>query len=215
METETGEGTVVSGLLLAGGSSSRFGDGDKALVEVDDEPMVKHVAEAVAEASDSFTVSCRRSQKPELTDALKDVAGGVPEFLVDAVEYAGPVAALDNCVEGLDGDLVLVVGCDVPLIEPEVLTELCSQLKGSARVDAVLPSVEGRAQPLAGVYAVDALLRGLDAVDEVEEVPVFRLLDYLEFEAVEARQLPGGERALFNVNTREDLEAVRRRHFST
>ncbi|MFB6311555.1 MAG: NTP transferase domain-containing protein, partial [Salinirussus sp.] len=41
----------VRGVILAGGDSVRFGDRDKALAEVDDQPMLCRVADAIRTAT--------------------------------------------------------------------------------------------------------------------------------------------------------------------
>lgn len=67
--------TDHSGVVLAGGRSRRFGEGDKALAELDGEQMVVRVVDRVTTEVEDVAVSCR----PEQVDRLERARSSKPD----------------------------------------------------------------------------------------------------------------------------------------
>ena len=198
---------MSTGIVVAGGASRRFGPGEKALATVDGSPMLRRVVDALESVADAVVVSCREAQRSAFEAALSPVEA---RFAVDPVSGGGPVVGLETACAAVDDDVALVVGCDLPLVRTATLSTLLSRLDARP-VDAVVPRVDGRRQPLCGAYRVGALEDAIDAVGDAHGCRVDALFDHLEGHAVSADRLPGGDRAFWNVNTRQDLERVRRR----
>lgn len=201
------DSTGSTGILLAGGSSTRFQDGDKALAEIDGEPMLRRVAEKLAPVVGRTVVSCRGEQRADFEKVLDGI--GDVRFAVDPIPYAGPVAAIKTSLRYVEDDEVFVLACDVPLIRTEALQRLRAVLKEGDGADAVFPSVDGETQPLVGVYCTESLREALELLDDIYGEALFAVLDHLRTETVEARTLPGGHDGLRNVNTPEDIREVR------
>lgn len=197
----------LSGIILAGGYSTRFGEGDKALAELDGKPMVARVAERLIDGVDQLVVNCRDDQRSALDDALNQYS---VDFAVDPVPDQGPLAAIHTALSVAEGECSAVVACDMPFVNPSFLQFLQGQIENA---DAAIPRMEdGWFQPTQAVYrsqamfdasgdALDAgegkILAGVDRLDAV----------YVEQSAIEDRF---SLRTFENVNTLEELEDAER-----
>ena len=134
--------------------------------------------------------------------ACRDPAPFAPlaaEPLVDSRPGLGPLAGLESLLDRSPTEWVLVVACDMPHLDPAVLSELAGRARRSERA-AVLPRVEGRLQPFPGVYhrrALPAIRAALDA----DRLRLMALVPELDPEQVD---FPPGP-CFSNVNTPEDL----------
>jgi len=108
----------VAGIVLAGGRATRFGR-DKRFVLVDGEPLVHRSLRAVAAAVDRLVLVIGPNEpSPTLPADLWRVV----TITRDRLAYAGPLAGLLTGLEAaLDSELAVVVGADMPSLEPAVL----------------------------------------------------------------------------------------------
>jgi molybdopterin-guanine dinucleotide biosynthesis protein A/rhodanese-related sulfurtransferase len=118
---------------------------DKALVPVDGTPMARRVAGALT-ASGSASVVCIGGDAARLR-ALELVV--VP----DRWPGDGPLGGLGTALAAAPAGWVLVAGCDQPWLDPAVLRRLVEALGRSPGSEVGVVRVDGRLQPLPGVYA--------------------------------------------------------------
>ncbi|MBL8088243.1 MAG: NTP transferase domain-containing protein [Chthonomonas sp.] len=123
-------------------------------------------------------------------------------FLPDEQPNTGPLAAIRGYRPSTE--LVFIVSCDIPLFDARV----CDALRGClGAAAAAVPSIQGRLQPLCGLYRQSAW----GALGELESE---RLMDWIA--AINALAIP--EEALMNlgirptwctgVNTPEEFESL-------
>lgn len=157
---------MTVGLVVAGGYSARFGVAEKALVEVDEEPMLWRAVSTLAPLVDAVVVDCRSDQVEPFRRALAPLPCE-PRFAVDAEPDAGPVAGLETGLEAArrtgSHSEVLVSSCDRPGVTTAALRALRERRWG-ADVAAAVPTVDGHVQPLCGSYRFRALLDACRAV---------------------------------------------------
>ncbi|HKY88593.1 MAG TPA: molybdenum cofactor guanylyltransferase [Candidatus Limnocylindrales bacterium] len=124
-------GPRASGIVLAGGRSTRFG-ADKLRADVRGRPLLEHPILALAEVCGEVLVALA-ADAPEPT--LPGVAGVPIRIVRDAVDGAGPLAGLVAGLEAAGEGVALVVGGDQPDLRPELLRLLVSSLgTGAAAV---------------------------------------------------------------------------------
>jgi len=117
----------VAGIVLAGGRSTRFGR-DKRFVLVDGEPLLHRSLRAVAAAVDRLVLVISPN---EPSPALPVDLGRAVTLTRDRLAYAGPLAGLLTGLEAaLDSELAVVVGADMPSLEPAVLRLLLRAAEG-------------------------------------------------------------------------------------
>lgn len=149
-----------SGIVVAGGRSTRFGERDKALAEVAGDPLVRRVADGVGEVVDDFVVNCRREQVEALERAL-DGAGVDPRFATDAVPDRGPVAGMATGLRAANGSVAVVTACDMPSLDPDFLGSMLDDVRSHS---GIVPIFDDHAQPLCAVYRVAPAIETCDAV---------------------------------------------------
>ena len=136
--TEPEHALAVSGIVLAGGRSARFGR-DKLAEPINGRPLLHLAVEAVAAVAGDVLVVAPPHVDPTVPPGARVVH--------DASPYEGPLA---GCLTGLTAarePLVLVVGGDMPSLEPAVLSLLVRALEASSS-DATLLEYRGRSQQL-------------------------------------------------------------------
>lgn len=136
----------VTGIVLAGGRSSRFGS-DKLAFEIDGRPMLDRAVDVVA----SVTRRIILVLAPEAAGAgagPRSLPTGNPSILVvyDDTPFAGPLAALSNALDAVETPVALIVAGDMPTMVSAVLQRLASTV-GPGR-PAVNLEVPRRVQPL-------------------------------------------------------------------
>jgi molybdopterin-guanine dinucleotide biosynthesis protein A len=139
----------VTGIVLAGGRSSRMGQ-DKAALVLDGRTLLQHACDALAAAADEIVIVGSPGRP------LPAVSAAVPVRRVDdAVEGEGPLAGIAAGLAAAHGEVAAVVGCDMPHLAPALLRLLAEQALAGARL--VVPLHHGRPEGLCSAWRVDAL----------------------------------------------------------
>ena len=186
-----------TGVVLAGGSSSRMGT-DKAMLSVFGEPLLLRTQKVLGTVfPEVMCVGRPCSGRPE---------GGV-RTVADEHPGMGPLGGIEAALAAAATPWVFVAACDMPLLERGFMERLWRRGSGRAGAEAVVPRLEGRLHPLAGFYARTLLADVRDRVGR-GALSVTRFLESRDVSVVEI--VPGGEDALSleNVNTRDDWERV-------
>ncbi|HYN70712.1 MAG TPA: molybdenum cofactor guanylyltransferase [Candidatus Eisenbacteria bacterium] len=117
----------VSAIVLAGGRSSRFG-GSKLQALVDGVPLLDLAIRAAAEVADEVIVVGPASGGVALTDLDGLPAAVRVELVRDPVAFGGPLIGLRSGLGAATGVLAIVVGGDMPRLEPAVLRAMLARL---------------------------------------------------------------------------------------
>src|SRR5690349_8915910 len=134
----------ADGFVTAGGNSSRMGR-DKAWLELDGVAMIERVIAALRPVTGRVTIIANRPEYTRLNLAV----------IADIHKGVGPLEAIRTALANARQSRVVLVGCDLPFVTPELFTRLL-ELAGDAQ--AVVPmDGEGRLEPLCAVYSTAAL----------------------------------------------------------
>jgi molybdopterin-guanine dinucleotide biosynthesis protein A len=147
----------VTGIVLAGGRSSRFGS-DKLAAELDGRPLLHHAIEAVAAVAPEVIVVAAPGVEPPIPVALETRV----RVVHDPQPFGGPLVGLMAALSVVERSIVLVVGGDMPQLVPAVLSRLVATVGPDRR--AVLLEVPGRLQPLPMALDVAAALAARMAI---------------------------------------------------
>jgi molybdopterin-guanine dinucleotide biosynthesis protein A len=187
----------IAGLLLAGGRGRRL-DRAKGWREVGGIPIVRRVLAALSAVTDEVVAVGD-------ADLLGD--SGV-RCVADATPGAGPLAAILTGMRSLSAGRYVVVAWDMPFVTVDLLGHLIAACQD---VDAVVPHVGGRDQPLCAVYAQSCR----PAIEQTLAQGIARVGAFLELVAVTRlteEALTGfgdPDRLFLNVNTPADLVRAR------
>jgi molybdenum cofactor guanylyltransferase len=198
----------VSGVVLAGGRSTRMGQ-DKASLVLDVEDgrtLLQRVVDALGDVADEIVVVAAPGQAlPAVTSSHSVVV------TYDAVEGEGPLFGMATGLAAASAPVVLVMGVDHPFLQPGLLRLLVEQVRAGHRW--VLPIAERRPQPLCSAFNRDALavIRAHLAAGDRAPMAVAADLGMLRLppEVWEAADPQG--LSFVDVDTPEEFEAARAR----
>ncbi|MBM4267981.1 MAG: molybdenum cofactor guanylyltransferase [Deltaproteobacteria bacterium] len=212
-----------SGLLLAGGRSSRMGR-PKALLDLAGEPLVAHAARSLFAVCDEVVLAVAPREQADdayiaaLADAVRGVAPqGEAHVLVvrDAEAFRGPVGGLATALAAARGRLAIAVACDTPFVARPLLEGLFARAEAPCEYDVVLPVRDGRPEPLLAVYRVaTAGPHFARRLAQGGGRPTNGLSDALRVRTIEGeelRALDSDEASFANVNSPDELETARSR----
>ncbi len=188
----------LTALILAGGKSSRLGQ-DKALLLVDNEPMLHCICQVAKGCSHQVYVVTSRPEKyqeivPEDCDFIQEKS---PD---------GPLVAFGQALPQVKTDWVLVLACDLPKLTATILNKWATNLTSiSSEIIAFLPRYNKGWQPLSGFYR-SSCLPGLQAYLQAGGRS---FQGWLEQHPVQEIPVEDSE-VLFNCNTPEDLANLRK-----
>jgi len=198
-----GNSIQVSGVILAGGVSRRL-ERNKALERIGGRPLIERVVDRVAPLTSEVLVVVG-SPEQGASLALPPEVRVVSDRYPDRGSLGGIFTGVDASAEPWS----LVVACDMPFLNPELLRYLIEE---SSDVDAVIPRLGDQPEPLHALYS-KACLGPMERMVQAGELKIAPL-----FEAVRVRYV--GEETIdridprhlsfFNINTEADLEEARR-----
>lgn len=199
----------VAGIVLAGGGSTRFVDGDKALASIDGEPMIRRVVRNLHRATDApAVVVVRRSEqraryRPILPPAVR--------YVQDLEGFSGPLAGVLGAATSVEARWLFVCACDMPLLSPPAVSWL---LGHAGETNAVgVRHRDGTVESLHAGYRRASVLAVRDRLPQSGGVhSLFTVLDPIRI--VDPNEAPDDvplSESLVNVNTQEDLETLRDR----
>jgi molybdenum cofactor guanylyltransferase len=191
---------AISSIIFAGGLGTRLGGTKKALLEIGGRRVIERVIDALRPMGDEIIVV-------DNDDSLAHVPG--VRIVPDDETRAGVLVALASGLAAATGELCLVVACDMPFLDGDVLRWLVDLAEGH---DVVIPVTEGQMDPMHAVYRREVCLNAIRAALARNEK---RMISYLK--DVRVREVTEDElrahdpelRSLFNVNTPEDLDRAR------
>ncbi|WP_174299651.1 molybdenum cofactor guanylyltransferase [Caulobacter sp. S45] len=182
---------MIGGLILAGGRSSRFGR-EKALAELEGEPLIARVERVLARGASPLAVSARGGSAAAAYAAKSGLAC-LPD---DVGDVDGPLAGVKVGLRwaALQGLKWLVTSpCDTPFLPRNLVERLCEGRAGCGAVARTPTAV----QPLCALWPVAAL----GMIETTSNHPPIRAL--LERVGVEEVVFENPD-AFANLNTPED-----------
>lgn len=111
-------------VILSGGQSRRMGR-DKALLEFDGKPMLRHLVELYRPWFDGVYVSVNQAGR-------FDTAGAGE--IVDRRPGIGPLAALESIFLETDAEIAFLTATDLPFGDPETARQLAEGCRSTTRV---------------------------------------------------------------------------------
>ena len=186
----------VSAAIMAGGKSKRMGQ-DKAWIELDGEPLIKRVADVLAEVADEVIVVANDPKYESL--GLRVVRDHWPQ--------GGALGGIATGVGAATHEAVLVAACDMPFLSADVWRVL---LAHAGEADVVIPRIGGEYETLHALYTkacVPHMARAI-AENRLRVIAFFDAVKVLAIEEAELRAVDPTLRAFTNVNTPEELASA-------
>jgi molybdenum cofactor guanylyltransferase len=203
--------STIPGMMLAGGSASRMGGGDKTLLVLAGRPVLAHVIARLRPQVGALALNAN-------DDPARFAGFGLP-VLADPVPgrpgpLAGVLAAMDWAA-GQGAARVVTAAADTPFLPGDLVVRLRAAAEASGAPVALAATAAGgaaRRHPVFGLW--DVALR--DALRAALGAGLRRMQDFADRHgAVSAVFAAEPYDPFFNLNTPDDLaraEALARRH---
>jgi molybdopterin-guanine dinucleotide biosynthesis protein A len=190
---------TVSGIVLAGGQSSRLGT-DKSFINVNGQSLIEHIVAKLTRLSDDVIIV---TNSPDEYDHLE------ARLVGDIYPGKGALGGIYSGLRAAANAYSLVVACDMPFLDLNLLRYMIILAREH---DVVIPRIGGLPEPLHAIYSknclepIDRLLArgGLKIIDFFSEVRV-RYVEKGEVDIFDPQHL-----SFFNVNTPNDLEEMKK-----
>ncbi|MEK5059595.1 hypothetical protein BK126_20810 [Paenibacillus sp. FSL H7-0326] len=211
----------VSGIILAGGLSSRMGT-DKALLPLGEANVIQTIASELARAVDDVRIAVGKEYKKEYAElGYRQAADVYPGGGPLAGLHAGLTAHRGANSSGVGG-WSLSVPCDTPLVRSElfkVLIQYAEEQENSG-YQAIVPVIEGQTHPLIAMYH-DCVIPVLEQQLETGKRRVMDFLFQIRVRYITAHELAAEagvpwttseiSEMFTNMNQMEDYERIKKR----
>ncbi|WP_157812126.1 molybdenum cofactor guanylyltransferase [Alteribacter populi] len=193
----------LTGIILAGGKSSRMGT-NKALLKVNSVSVISRIKRELSYYCDSLFVV---TNDPGLYTFLD-----VP-ITEDHYKNKGPLAGIHAGLSESSTEWNLVVACDVPLINSQALSVLTRivESKQGRNADVILPIASGRYHPMLALYRKSVLPEVTKAIkaNRLKLMDVIHLLNVVEVDE-RGHGVPekAWEECFFNMNNPAEYEEI-------
>lgn len=204
----------MTGLILCGGQSTRMGT-DKGLLKTPVSTQKEYLNHAKTWAQTAVD---------KLSGLLPDVLLSVnndqyagyasifpPLQLVpdnDSLKIRGPLAGLLSAHLHRPAEDFLLLACDMPLMETELLKELVTTYQQHTTADAFVYTNDGEPEPLCGIYKASGLAHILQLYLK-DQLPKHSMKYMLEHIATHFIPIPGDKKKCFrNFNAHAELNGL-------
>jgi len=182
----------ITGLILAGGKSSRIGS-DKGFLLLNNKPFIQHIIDALQPLVNDIIIISNNADYNIFN--LKRVT--------DLIENAGPLAGIYTGLYHSNTKNNLVLSCDVPLINTEILKKLTNNI--DENVDIIQLESKGKTMPLIALYKKHCRSKFLELLQQDEKRLRFAVKQCKVKTIVLNKEL---EKFTANVNTLNNLKEI-------
>jgi molybdopterin-guanine dinucleotide biosynthesis protein A len=195
---------VTTAVILAGGGNRRFG-ALKSFINIEGTPIIVRTLSLLKELFQEVFIS---TNDPEPYFHLVGRLGA--KLIGDVLPSRGPMSGIHSALLNAKGPGIFVVACDMPFLNKEVITFVCSRMKGCGDCDAVVPVFNNEPQPLSGLYSRTLLPYLEEGImhEKTALIPFLREVNTYFINESDMRTIDPGGRSFMNINTVEDYEAV-------
>jgi molybdopterin-guanine dinucleotide biosynthesis protein A len=184
--------TILNGLVLSGGKSSRMGR-DKSSIQWYGKEQKYYMAALLQVLCNEVFISCRKEQEAEINSNYKT--------LVDTYTGIGQYGAILSAFQFQQNVAWLVVACDLPLLDQSTLEYLIENRNTNTIATTFKSPFDGLPEPLITIWEPKSYEVLLTYLANGYTCPRKVLI---KSNNVHILQPPDGD-ALMNVNTPEDL----------
>jgi len=193
----------IAGVVLAGGRNTRFPI-QKGFIRIDGAAIIERDISIMRPFFREVMIS---TNMPEAYFYL-----GAP-LVGDVLPSNGPMSGIYTALINSCGAAVFVVACDMPFIDPGVMSLVCDKHEALAIkecCDATIPIFNGEPQPLLGIYRDTALpvLESGILTDRAAMKPFLGEIRTHYIDESDVRAVDPEGRSFININTEADFNVV-------
>lgn len=198
----------ITGCILAGGKSSRYGT-DKSFLKIGEDTIIEKMSGILNELFSEWFIISNRGEHYRFLN--------VPVY-EDSFRHIGPLGGIHSALVHSSTDKVFILSCDLPFMTGDFIRFITEHPSGRP---IVLPVTGGIIQPLCGIYSKPCLPVIVDMIGEdglktdPDEPKKWKysplvLIEEMKAELIDVVRLyPAYDEKLFcNINHPEDYERV-------
>jgi FdhD protein/molybdopterin-guanine dinucleotide biosynthesis protein A len=184
----------VTGVILAGGKSSRFGS-NKAFAEFNGTPLIERVIAILGSIFESLILI---TNSPEEFSYLR-----LP-IHEDPIKGLGPIGGIYAGLEAMRDEIGFFVACDMPFINRNLVRHMVAVRND---FDAVVPKIDWKVEPLHALYAKNCLPPILELIREgsYQTIKSFNSIRVRYVTEDEIRAIDPEVQSFMNVNRPDEL----------
>jgi molybdopterin-guanine dinucleotide biosynthesis protein A len=185
----------ISGVILAGGNSSRMGT-DKGVMDLNGKKVVQYVIDALKPVVDDIIIIANNENYSDL---------GLPVYN-DEIKDCGPLGGIYTALQKIKTEKAIILSCDIPFVNSSLLADIISQ---SEDYDAIVPVHDGKFEPICAVYTKKCIAPFNTALEK----KIFKLTDAMSLVNTKEIKLPFTkeiENNFINLNTLQDLNKYKK-----
>ena len=190
----------VSGVILAGGKSSRYGK-NKALVSINGVPLIKRVLRVVKPLFSSIVIITNMPDEYAFLD--------LPMF-EDRIKGLGPLGGILTGLQVIPEDAGFFVACDMPFLNSELIRYVVSVRQN---FDVVVPTFSGKFEALHALYTKNCLpkIERLIRDGVYQTIQLYQFVDVRYVAENEIRQFDPQFKSFSNINKPGELQEMKRK----
>ena len=183
----------IYGLVLSGGKSTRMGE-DKGLISYHGIPQRDYLYQLLNKICDATYMSVREDQRKEMHAEVN--------LIVDSNEFSGPYNGLLSAHRQFPEVAWLVLACDLPLMDEQMLHELVRQRDASQMATAFALKKNPLPEPLCAIWEPHAFRESLAYLQAGNGTCPRKFLINNDTKLV----FPTNENVLLNANSEEEYK---------
>lgn len=179
----------ISGYVLAGGKSSRFGS-NKALALLDGKPMIEYSLDLLRLYSQHIYISGVKDEYKSLNISM----------IEDLVNEKGPIGGIYSCLKNTTTQYNLILSCDMPFVSKQMIEYLLAR---TITNDAIyFTNDKKNIYPFPGVYSKQCL----PIIEQMLQMNNYRMKSLLDSVYSKTCEIDSIDQyRLTNINRKEDL----------
>ena len=194
----------MTSVILCGGQSSRMGS-DKGLLKQDDKTWAQTAFEKMAALQLPVVISVNEQQYAGYAAVFS------PGLLIKddpSVEVKGPLLGLLSVHKHIPEEDLLVMACDMPLMQTQILELLLQHAEQNLSEDAVVFLNDGEPEPLCALYRRSGLQKTLESAVQhsLKKFSMKNMLEQLNVAYIPVT--PEFKQAFRNINAHAELNGL-------
>jgi len=190
--------TSITGIILAGGKSTRIG-ASKAQLKIGKGHLIDRVVDTLSQFTSSILIVTTEDHAGMAESATRGA-----RRVKDIYPGKGPLGGIYTGLMHAETSYSLVVGCDMPFLNCVLIQYMIDVASG---FDAVAPKIGWMIQPLHAVYSKNCVpsIEALIREDQLQIIKLFNLVNTRFITEKEIDQFDPDHLSFLNINTEGDL----------
>jgi len=186
----------ITGIILAGGKSSRMGT-DKAFLKFGDKYFIDIALELMAVFFKNIIIIANQKEKFSYTNC---------NVFPDIYPDKGPLGGLHSGLSHTKTEWNFVLNCDMPFINRELISYILNYKKDKK---IIIPEENGQIQPLCGVYNKSCLPDINKSIIENNDLSLYKFFNKMDAKIIDVTCFPFYTKKIFlNINTQDDYNLL-------